>query len=54
MSVVPSMMWPSSGETKPAIIMSVVVLPEPLGPRKLTNSPASIRNERSRTALVPP
>ena len=40
--------WPSSsiaplvGYSKPAIIISVVVLPEPLGPRKVTNSPRSM------------
>lgn len=33
-------------EVKPAIIDSVVVFPEPLGPRKVTNSPAAMSRRR--------
>jgi hypothetical protein len=35
-------MEPASGSTKPAIRFSVVVLPDPLGPRKVMNSPGAI------------
>ena len=42
-----STMRPASGDTKPAIIRSVVVLPQPLGPSSEKNSP-------SRIAIVTP
>ncbi len=39
---------PESGCTKPAIIISIVVLPEPDGPRSVRNSPSGI------SMLAPP
>ncbi len=42
---------PSVGCSKPAIIRSVVVLPQPLGPRKVKNSPCPSSSERSSTAV---
>src|SRR5579872_6298894 len=46
----PSTIRPVVGDTKPAIILSVVVLPQPDGPRSVRNSPSRIASERSRTA----
>src|SRR3990170_5864194 len=43
-------MRPASGCSKPAIIRSVVVLPQPLGPRSVMNSPSRMSNDTSRTA----
>ena len=34
---------PDVGAVNPAIMFSVVVFPDPLGPRKVRNSPASAR-----------
>src|SRR4051794_27951310 len=45
---------PSSGTSKPAIILSVVVLPQPLGPRSEKNSPSWIESVTSRTASCLP
>ena len=45
---------PVDGWTKPATIMSVVVLPEPLGPRSVTNSPGATVRSTSRTAAISP
>src|SRR3990172_1608746 len=45
---------PAVGTSKPAIIRSVVVLPQPDGPRKLTNSPFSAPRLKSSTATVAP
>src|SRR5438105_8894326 len=45
---------PSSGVSKPAIIRSVVVLPQPLGPSSEKNSPSSIARLTSRTAAAFP
>ena len=42
---------PAVGCSKPAIIRSVVVLPQPLGPRKVKNSPCPSSSERSSTAV---
>ena len=39
--------------SKPAIILSKVDLPHPLGPTNTTNSPSSTFKEVSSTALVP-
>src|SRR5213083_2897698 len=47
-------MTPLVGSSKPAIIMSVVVLPEPLGPRNVTNSPRAMSTLMSSTALTRP
>ena len=51
--------WPSIRtapeviDSRPAIIRSAVVLPQPDGPTKTTNSPAATSSSRSLTALVP-
>src|SRR3954447_12902179 len=45
---------PSSGSTNPAIIRSVVVLPQPLGPSREKNSPSRIERFTSRTAAWSP
>src|SRR2546429_309293 len=41
MAVPPMATSPSSGSSKPPIIRSVVVLPQPLGPSREMNSPAA-------------
>ena len=47
-------MVPSLGARKPAIIRSVVVLPQPDGPRSETNSPGwSVRLKRSTAVTLP-
>ena len=43
-------MSPSVGVSNPAIIISVVVLPDPLGPSSVRNSPAPTVSEMPRTA----
>jgi len=45
---------PLVGWAKPATIMSVVVLPEPLGPRRVKKEPRSMVTETSRTATTGP
>src|SRR4051812_7518240 len=45
---------PEVGCSKPAIILSVVVLPEPEAPRRVRNSPAPMLSDRSSTAAKPP
>ena len=45
---------PSSGTSKPAIILSVVVFPQPLGPSSEKNSPSPIDSVTSRTAATVP
>ena len=47
-------MSPASGVRKPAIRLSVVVLPEPLGPSSETKAPAGISSETSSTARNEP
>src|SRR3954451_4422032 len=47
-------MRPASGSSKPAIIRSVVVLPQPEGPRSAKNSPGSIFKSMPSTARVVP
>ena len=54
MSSPPMKTRPSFGRTKPAIMRSVVVLPQPEGPRREKNSPSSTRSETSSTARVSP
>src|SRR3972149_5183864 len=54
MSPPSSRIVPAVGISKPAIIRSVVVLPQPDGPRKLTNSPFSAPRLKSSTATVAP
>src|SRR5262249_11137954 len=45
---------PPLGSTKPAIICKVVVLPQPDGPSRETNSPFSTPSERPSTAVCVP
>ena len=49
-----SMIRPSSGTSKPAIMRSVVVLPHPLGPSIEKNSPSPIARDTSFTAAALP
>ena len=49
-SVSPNQMRPAVGVSRPAIILSVVVLPQPEGPTKVKNSRSPISSDRSRTA----
>src|SRR6266702_2554984 len=44
---------PAVGSSSPATIRSVVVLPQPLGPRSEKNSPRSTASDTSSTAIVP-
>ncbi|CAB5147823.1 unannotated protein [freshwater metagenome] len=53
-SVSPTQMLPDVGSSSPAIIRSVVVLPQPDGPSNAKNEPFGITNERSSTALKSP
>src|SRR5690606_37880088 len=47
--------WPASGISRPAIIRSSVVLPQPDGPSSTMNSPSPISRDTSSVALdVPP
>ena len=54
MSVPSTTIVPAVGFSKPAIIRSVVVLPQPDGPRNETNSPRTASRLKSSTATVPP
>ena len=45
-------MVPVVGVSNPAIMRSVVVLPQPLGPRNETNSPRGTSRLKSSTAAV--
>src|SRR4051812_33480420 len=47
-------MRPSSGRSKPAISLSVVVLPEPDGPNSVKNSPTGISRSTRSTATTSP
>ncbi len=47
-----SRMRPELGSSKPAIMRSVVVLPQPDGPSIEKNSPSRISNETSSTATT--
>jgi hypothetical protein len=50
-TVVPAMrISPSSGISRPATLRSVVVLPQPDGPRRVKNSPSATCSATSRTA----
>ena len=50
---VPSMaMSPAVGVSKPAIIIRVDVLPDPLGPRRVRNSPERMSSDTPSTALT--
>src|SRR5712664_3153088 len=46
--------WPASGRSKPAIIRSVVVLPQPEPPTRLTSSPGRTSRESPSTARAAP
>ena len=54
MSRPPTLIRPAVGSSNPAIIRSVVVLPQPDGPMIEKNSPRSIRRSRLRTATSSP
>ena len=54
MSLPSTLMLPESGYSKPAIMRSVVVLPQPDGPRKDTNSPLAAESTKSSTAAKAP
>src|SRR5919197_5527416 len=45
---------PASGFSKPATMRSVVVLPHPLGPSRVSTSPCRTPNETSSTAVTRP
>ena len=47
-------MSPDVGEMKPAIKLRMVVFPEPLGPRRVRNSPPLISRQTEFTALTGP
>jgi hypothetical protein len=53
-SVPATRIWPLSGTMKPAIIRSVVVLPDPDGPSIVRNSPRRNSKETSATAANSP
>ncbi len=53
MSAPSSRMRPAVGSTKPATICSVVVLPQPEGPSRQTNSPSAMERSHSATAGTP-
>src|ERR1700730_475492 len=50
----PSRMRPDVGNSRPAIMRSVVVLPQPEGPSRQKNSPLRTVNVESRTAVKSP
>ena len=54
MSRPPTWTRPSSGSSKPAIMRSVVVLPQPDGPSSEKNSPAAMSSVTSSTATTRP
>ena len=54
MSLPATTIAPAVGSSKPATILSTVVLPQPEGPRKETNSPAPTSRLKSWTTVVGP
>ena len=50
----PTVSVPASIDAKPAIIMSVVVFPEPDGPSKEKNSPEGMATSKRSTTVSPP
>src|SRR5919202_3235787 len=50
----PIEIWPSETSSRPAVIRSSVVFPEPDGPTKTTNSPSATVRSTASTATVPP
>src|SRR4051812_28172196 len=53
-SSLPTHSAPASGTTKPATILSSVVLPEPLGPSRVRNSPGLTSRDSGPRTGVPP
>src|SRR5688500_19988418 len=47
-------MWPPESDSRPAIIRSVVLLPQPDGPTSTTNSPSPTSRSTPCTATTPP
>src|SRR5262245_30360963 len=54
MSLPSSMTLPVVGPSKPAITLSVVVLPQPEGPRRLRNSPSAMTRSMPLRPMTPP
>ncbi len=54
MSLPSTTIVPAVGSSKPATMRSTVVLPQPEGPRKETNSPCSTSRLKSWTTVVAP
>src|SRR5262245_19716597 len=54
MSSPASVMVPSVGSSSPATIRSVVVLPQPEGPRRAKNEPRGTSRSSESTAVKPP
>ena len=54
MSTPSSRIWPSVGRSNPAIIRSVVVLPQPEGPSSEKNSPGGMSRLMPATAVKSP
>ena len=54
MSALPIEIVPFVGSSRPAIMRSVVVLPQPDGPRSAKNEPSGIVSDRSSTAVKSP
>ena len=53
-SIPPTVAFPESGDKSVARILTVVVLPAPLGPNTLRTVPSSTSRERSSRALTSP
>src|SRR5581483_1087595 len=49
-----SRILPEDGSSSPAIMRSVVVLPQPEGPSRTKNSPSAMVNDEARTAVKSP
>src|SRR5215211_2916756 len=49
-----NLIWPAVSSTRPATMRSVVVLPHPEGPRRVTNSPSAMSALTLSTARVDP
>src|SRR5438874_11796693 len=50
----PILMVPAVGFSRPAIILSAVVFPQPEEPTRIMNSPSATSSDSSSTAVVPP
>ena len=53
-SVFPIEIVPADGSSKPAIILSVVVFPQPDGPRSAKKDPSGTTRDKSSTAQKSP